>query len=161
MYQESKALKKQFISFSIISYGAFFGGILYAFNWLFNLIIYGMRNCRIGVAQPFAGEVTRALDAITERIRQLTRVEQLRRAEAAAKRTAADVAGPDTDPKRLKLDPDAPGGTSSAARALVDFDWRAIGRDVATDLIIANLQNFSEEAILRAITVSVHHLDIL
>lgn len=58
----------------------------------------------------------------------------------------------------MKLDPDAVAGSSSgpnAARAaLVGFDWRSMERDVVTDLIVANLQHFNEEAVLAAISVS-------
>lgn len=116
---------------------------------------------RTGVAQHFAGDITRALDGITERLRQLARLEQIRRAEAAAKRTATD-SGPfasGSDAKRVKLDPDAvagsSGGTSAARAALVGFDWRSMERDVVTDLIVANLQHFNEEAVLAAISVSI------
>lgn len=98
--------------------------------------------------------MTRALDAITERINKLARLEHLKRAEAAAKRAAGEAAEP-LEAKRVKLDSDSvtliP---TSAAQALVGFDWRTMGRDVVTDLIVANLQHFSEHAVLGAIAVS-------
>jgi symplekin len=110
---------------------------------------------RKDVARPFVSEVTRALDTITERINKLVRLEHVKRVEAAAKRVAGEAAEPSLDAKRIKLDSDAVSlMPTSAAQALVGFDWRTMGRDVVTDLIVANLQHFSEPAVLGAIAVS-------
>lgn len=110
---------------------------------------------RRDIARPYVSEVTRALDTITERITKLTRIEHVKRAEAAAKRVAGEDADPSLEAKRVKLEHDATGlAPTSAAQALVGFDWRTMGRDVVTDLIIANLQHFSEHAVLGAIAVS-------
>lgn len=105
------------------------------------------RMCRTHAGLPHAGEITRALDGIVERIRHLVQLEQVRRVEAMAqsKRAAPDgLAGADV--KRLKLDPDA-------ADTLASFNWRTLGPDVVTNLIVANLQHFGESTVLGAIDV--------
>lgn len=107
------------------------------------------------------------MDGITERNRQLTRLEQVRRAEAVAKRSAMDAGAfaSGSDVKRLKLDPGAApsvsAATNAARAALVGFDWRSMERDAVADLIVANLQHFSEEAIQNAIAVSFESLHVL
>lgn len=114
-----------------------------------------LRIFRRDIARPYANEVTRALDTITERINKLARLEHVKRAEAAAKRAAGEAAEPSLEAKRIKFDSDATSlAPTSTAQALVGFDWRTMGRDVVTDLIIANLQHFSEHAVLGAIAVS-------
>lgn len=98
----------------------------------------------------------------------------MRRVEAVAKRplSTPGEAGP-SDPKRARLESNlgevgasgagplgglgalgAAGAGGLTPAALAGFDWRAMSREKVTDLIVANLQHFSEEAVLQAITVS-------
>lgn len=115
---------------------------------------------RTGVAQPFVQDISRALDGIAERLRQIARVEQARKTEIIlAKRAVVDLSDgglSGSDTKRFKPDPevDAAGDANAARVALAGFNWLSIGRDIVTGLIIANLQHFSEEAIHDAISVS-------
>lgn len=108
--------------------------------------------CRIGVAQPFAEEIHRALGATQERLRQLTAVEQMHRVEQAAKRPLSmGEAGPS---KRPRVDESTASVATISAEALKTINWKTVDRRVVTDLVVANLQAFSDEDVLKAITVS-------
>ncbi|KAF8317119.1 hypothetical protein DL93DRAFT_2134523 [Clavulina sp. PMI_390] len=122
-----------------------------------NHLLRQVQDGRLPDAASMRDSIIQALEASSRRMRDLNHLEQVRRAEAAAKRAAEpeDVPYAGSDAKRVKLDPDVvPGGVAAnaAARAaLVEFDWRALERDTVTNLIIANLQHFSEEHIAAAI----------
>lgn len=99
-------------------------------------------------------DIARALEQISERIKQIIRAEHARRAaatEAERERTkrAASMPLAPVDPKRIKLDPNLP----SAVAALASFNFQDLSADLVTDLIIANLQHFSVQEINAAIDV--------
>lgn len=59
------------------------------------------------------------------------------------KRSASTPAEQPTDPKRPKLEPDVP-NTSNLASTLAAFDFTSLPPSLITDLIIANLEAFTE-----------------
>ncbi len=99
-------------------------------------------------------DIARALEQISERIKQIIRAEHARRTAATEaerdriKRAASAPLAP-MDPKRIKLDPSVP----TAVAALASFNFQDLPADLVTDLIIANLQHFSVQDISTAIDV--------
>lgn len=76
----------------------------------------------------------------------------MHRAEQAAKRPLSTS---DTGPsKRPRIDGSVTTSASIGADALKAIDWKTINRNIVTDLVVANLQAFSDEDVLKAITVS-------
>ena len=120
-------------------------------------------------------EINNALERISERMRQAARTESARISAAAAaadvdrNKRSASATMDGGDAKRIKLEPDAAGpssraagtgtengtgGTVAVSNALANFNFSDLPASLVTDLIIANLQHFSEATLTAAIAVS-------
>ncbi|KAA1468855.1 hypothetical protein DENSPDRAFT_863857 [Dentipellis sp. KUC8613] len=101
---------------------------------------------------PFAQQISEALTAQAARMDKATADEKARKAAAAAdtrKRPpsapAADLAA---DAKRQKLDhAPAPTPPAEAAALLASFDFTSLPAPLITELIVANMHAFSEDAL--------------
>jgi hypothetical protein len=94
---------------------------------------------------------------ISERLRHLSaRIEQARRAHVGEKRILEESSP--SDSKRPKLGPDSEIEAAIAAALTddvlerLDF-WRGLDAATVTEIIVANLQRFSEDEISSAIEV--------
>ncbi|KAF8329522.1 Symplekin tight junction protein C terminal-domain-containing protein [Cantharellus anzutake] len=119
---------------------------------IFILLNYLLKS---GVGQAFTMDIARALEQISERIKQIIRAEHARRTAAAEAerermKRAASTPLASSDPKRAKLEPSDP-DTSSAVSALANFNFQDLSAELVTDLIVANLQHFSVHDINTAI----------
>ncbi|KAI0057230.1 hypothetical protein BV25DRAFT_1831381 [Artomyces pyxidatus] len=99
--------------------------------------------------QPFAREINEALAAQGARMDRANADEKARKAAAAdASRKRPTSAEAGADAKRQKLEPDA---NANAAALLAAFDFTSLPATLITELIVANLQAFSEDALQRLV----------
>lgn len=137
---------------------------------------------RTGLGQPYAMEISKALERINDRMKQAARAEHNRRAALAAAASSSSssvtpqpsTSTPTTSSsankrpqqptdevteatKKIKLDPEAQArpASSSSSSALANFNFNELPSKLVTDLIIANLQFFSEAELNSAIAVCI------
>ncbi|KAI0272578.1 Symplekin tight junction protein C terminal-domain-containing protein [Gloeopeniophorella convolvens] len=99
----------------------------------------------------FAREISEALAKQSQRMEQAASEERARKAAAAQAQAEARKRPPSTsaapgeaDAKRQKLEPDP---TTDATALLAAFDFTSLPAALISELIVANLQVFSEEAL--------------
>ncbi|KAI6044311.1 Symplekin tight junction protein C terminal-domain-containing protein [Pisolithus marmoratus] len=105
----------------------------------------------------FSAQINEALTIQAQRMERASAEEKARKAAVAAAATEATRKRPppaippeeQTDPKRLKAEVDNAAANSAAFLAAFDFTTLPIG--LVTDLIVANLQAFSEPALMNLV----------
>ncbi|KAI6112643.1 Symplekin tight junction protein C terminal-domain-containing protein [Pisolithus sp. B1] len=105
----------------------------------------------------FGAQINEALAVQAQRMERASAEEKARKAAVAAAATEATRKRPppaippedQTDPKRLKAEVDSAAANSAAFLAAFDFTTLPIG--LVTDLIVANLQAFSEPALMNLV----------
>ena len=108
-----------------------------------SLRILLMHLSRLRTAETYSDRIRRALEIQASRMEQAAVEEKQRRAaEASRKRTASSGPSENPDVKRVKLDDGAPS-------PLAGFDFTTLPANLVTDLIVANLQAFSEPTLKR------------
>lgn len=101
-------------------------------------------NC-IPSNSPYSAQINEALTIQGQRMDEAAREEKRRKAALidSRKRSASIPAEQPTDPKRPKLEAD----TSNLVSTLAGFDFTSLPASLITDLIIANLEAFTEPAL--------------
>lgn len=101
-------------------------------------------NC-IPSNSPYSAQINEALTIQGQRMDEAAREEKRRKAALidSRKRSASIPAEQSIDPKRPKLEAD----TSNLASTLAGFDFTSLPASLITDLIIANLEAFTEPAL--------------
>ncbi|KAG6336042.1 hypothetical protein ID866_3041 [Astraeus odoratus] len=105
----------------------------------------------------FGAQINEALSQQAQRMERASAEEKARKAAVAAAATEATKKRPlpsvpadqQTDPKRLKVEVDNAASNSAAFLAAFDFTTLPIG--LVTDLIVANLQAFSEPTLMNLV----------
>ncbi|KAG2145122.1 Symplekin tight junction protein C terminal-domain-containing protein [Suillus clintonianus] len=104
----------------------------------------------------FGAQINEALSQQVVRMERASAEEKARKAavaasatEATRKRPSSAPAEQPSDPKRMKVDADIPGNASAAF--LASFDFTTLPISLITDLIVANLQAFTEPALLELV----------
>ncbi|KAI0050978.1 hypothetical protein FA95DRAFT_1555019 [Auriscalpium vulgare] len=98
---------------------------------------------RTTAGQPFAREISEALAVQGARLDRASAEEKARKAAEAESRKRPPSAEFGANAKRIKLEPDAP----PPSAILAAFDFTTLPAALVTELIVANLQAFSEEAL--------------
>ncbi|XP_006461965.1 hypothetical protein AGABI2DRAFT_206048, partial [Agaricus bisporus var. bisporus H97] len=111
------------------------------------LLVHINRHC-IPVNSPLSVQITETLNAQAQRMDEAAREEKRRKANGidARKRAASTPAEQPSDAKRPKLDPEALNAPSLVS-TLAAFDFTSLPPSLITDLIIANLESFTESAL--------------
>ncbi|KAI6016044.1 Symplekin tight junction protein C terminal-domain-containing protein [Pisolithus microcarpus] len=105
----------------------------------------------------FGAQINEALAMQAQRMERASAEEKARKAAVAAAATEATRKRPppavpleeQTDPKRLKAEVDSAAANSAAF--LAAFDFTTLPVELVTDLIVANLQAFSEPALMNLV----------
>ncbi|KAJ3561803.1 hypothetical protein NP233_g9973 [Leucocoprinus birnbaumii] len=93
---------------------------------------------------PLSIQITEILNAQAQRMEAAAREEKLRR--EGRKRAAPTPVGEPSDAKRPKLEPET-SNAQNIASTLAAFDFTSLPPSLITDLIIANLEAFTEPAL--------------
>ncbi|KAH7890752.1 Symplekin tight junction protein C terminal-domain-containing protein [Phlebopus sp. FC_14] len=104
----------------------------------------------------FGAQINEALSQQAARMERASAEEKARKAAVAAaateiskKRPSSAPAEPATDPKRLKVEVD--NASANSAAFLATFDFTTLPVALVTDLIVANLQVFSETTLINLV----------
>ncbi|KAG0709256.1 Symplekin tight junction protein C terminal-domain-containing protein [Suillus ampliporus] len=104
----------------------------------------------------FGAQINEALSQQATRMERASAEEKARKAAAAASAIEATKKRPSSSPpehpsdaKRMRVDTDIPGNASAAF--LASFDFTTLPISLITDLIVANLQAFTEPALLELV----------
>lgn len=97
--------------------------------------------------QPWAAQIQSALQAQSARMEKAAQEEKQRKAER--KRPSSSSTPETPDAKRFKLEQDASDAASAAF--LSNFDFTTLPASLVTDLIVANLQAFPEQAFVDSV----------
>ncbi|KAG1746647.1 Symplekin tight junction protein C terminal-domain-containing protein [Suillus paluster] len=104
----------------------------------------------------FGAQINEALSQQAARMERASAEEKARKAavaasatEATRKRPSSTPAEQPSDAKRMRVDADIPGNASAAF--LASFDFTTLPISLITDLIVANLQAFTEPALLELV----------
>jgi symplekin len=94
-------------------------------------------------------QINETLSIQAQRMEEASREEKRRKASGidGRKRTASAPAEQPSDAKRPKLDPETSSAPSSLTSTLAAFDFTSLPPSLITDLIIANLEAFTESAL--------------
>ncbi|KAL4063109.1 Symplekin tight junction protein C terminal-domain-containing protein [Scleroderma yunnanense] len=104
----------------------------------------------------FGAQINEALSQQAQRMERASAEEKARKAavaaaatEATKKRPPSSVPLEQADPKRLKVEVD--NAASNSAAFLAEFDFTTLPIGLVTDLIVANLQAFTEPALMNLV----------
>ena len=113
-------------------------------------------RCRGPHGSAFGAQINEALTQQGQRMERASAEEKARKAAVAATATEATKKRPppstpleQADPKRLKVEVD--NAASNSAAFLAAFDFTTLPIALVTDLIVANLQAFSEPALMNLV----------
>ncbi|KXN86580.1 Symplekin [Leucoagaricus sp. SymC.cos] len=111
------------------------------------LLVHINRNC-VPANSPLSMQITEILNAQTQRMEAAARDEKQRKASGidGRKRAASTPAEQLSDAKRPKLESET-SNTPNIASTLATFDFTSLPPPLITDLIVANLEAFTEPAL--------------
>lgn len=111
-----------------------------------NPICQCLCKSRLPTSGPYQGQIN---EILSQQGLRMAAEEKKRRALAAdsRKRPSSTVAEP-TDNKRIKLESEAPAPTNNSAAFLASFDFTSLPAPLITNLIVANLEAFTEAQLI-------------